>query len=107
MNILLEDAPRYYMRILTYLADRPPVPEGITDLNIMQHYTAHGFSELLEIPIAATYRSINWMEAGGLITPLPQKLRITPRPTRAYRLTEYGRKYAEALRIFKQTVESL
>jgi DNA-binding PadR family transcriptional regulator len=107
MNILLENAPRYYMRILTYLADRPPVPEGVTDYNIMQHYTAHGFSELLDIPIAQAYRTINWLEAGGFITPFPQKLRITPRPTRAYRLTERGREYAAALRIFQQTVESL
>lgn len=107
MNILCENAPRYYMHILLHLADRPPVPEGTTDFNIMQHFTAHGFSEMIGLPIASTYHALRWLEAAELIAPFPQPLRMSQQPARAYHLTRRGKQYAEALKVFKQTVEAL
>jgi hypothetical protein len=107
MNIFCEDAPRYYLRILMYLADRPPVPEDATDFDMLRPLTAYGLSEGLDIPPASSYRAVRWMEAAGFIIPLPQALRITAQPARAYRLTQWGRQYAAALRAFQQTVEAL
>ena len=107
MNIFCEDAPRYYLRILMYLADRPPVPEDATDFDMLRPLTAYGLSEGLDIPPASSYKAVRWMEAAGFIIPLPQALRITAQPARAYRLTQRGRQYAAALRAFKQTVEAL
>jgi DNA-binding PadR family transcriptional regulator len=90
-----------------YLADRPPVPEDATDFDMLRPLTAYGLSEGLDIPPASSYRAVRWMEAAGFIIPLPQALRITAQPARAYRLTQRGREYAAALRAFKQTVEAL
>ena len=107
MNIFCEDAPRYYLRILMYLADRPPVPEDATDFDMLRPLTAYGLSEGLDIPINSTYLALHWMEAGEMVAPLKQHMMRTQNPARAYRLTQRGRQYAAALRAFQQTVEAL
>jgi DNA-binding PadR family transcriptional regulator len=108
MNIFCEDAPRYYLRILMYLADRPMLSEDATDCDLIRKFTAYGLSEELGISISSTYTSLRWLEAAGMLVQLPRPLRLAnDRPTRAYRLTRDGKEYAAALRIFQQSVEAI
>lgn len=108
MNIFCEDAPRYYLRILMYLADRPPVPEDATDFDMLRPLTAYGLSEGLDIPPASSYKAVRWLEAGGFIRAFNEPLRIrSNRPTKVYHLTQRGRGYLDAYMAFKRSVEAL
>lgn len=106
MSIFLEGSPPHCLQILSYLADRPSA-EDVRDDRVLKGLTAYGLADTLRLPISSTYTAIIFLEGAGLIEIMPNRYRGRKKKARAYHLSAYGCRYAEALRVFKQTMRTL